>query len=69
MTAFVAMVTMDANRQEAGRIDWCCCFTCKSHLEEQQVRTRSGPQFGGLAWRVRCQERVCLQFLFERRSR
>ena len=35
MTAFVAMVTMDANRQKAGKIDWCCCFTSKKYLEEQ----------------------------------
>ena len=35
MTAFVALVTMDANRQKAGKIDWCCCFTSKKYLEEQ----------------------------------
>lgn len=39
MTAFVALVTMDANRQKAGRFDWCCCFTSKKYLAEQ-VRTR-----------------------------
>ena len=34
MTAFVACLTMDANRQKAGRIDWCCCFTSQKYLEE-----------------------------------
>ncbi|CAM9710197.1 unnamed protein product, partial [Ectocarpus sp. 4 AP-2014] len=36
MTAFVALLTMDANRQKAGKIDWCCCFTSPKHLEKQQ---------------------------------
>eukprot|EP00904_Undaria_pinnatifida_P008217 jgi/Undpi1/4525/HiC_scaffold_18.g07879.m1 len=37
MTAFVAFLTMDANRQKASRMDWWCCF-CKSHphLEERE---------------------------------
>ncbi|CAM9122089.1 unnamed protein product, partial [Laminaria digitata] len=26
MTAFVALLTLDAHRQKAGRIDWFCCF-------------------------------------------
>ncbi|CAM9765761.1 unnamed protein product, partial [Scytosiphon promiscuus] len=26
ITAFVACLTMDANRQKAGRMDWLCCF-------------------------------------------
>ncbi|CAM9952295.1 unnamed protein product, partial [Ascophyllum nodosum] len=34
VTAFVALLTMDANRQNAGRFDWCCCFTSKKFLEE-----------------------------------
>ncbi|CAM9553956.1 unnamed protein product, partial [Laminaria digitata] len=37
MTAFVALLTMDANRQKAGRIDWCCCFKSKKFLEEVGV--------------------------------
>lgn len=32
MTAFVAVLTMDANRQRAGRIDCCCCFTSEKYL-------------------------------------
>lgn len=34
MTAFVAFLTMDANRQKAGRIDWFCCFKSQKFLEE-----------------------------------
>lgn len=34
MTAFVAFLTLDAKRQEAGRMDWCCCFKSKKFLEE-----------------------------------
>eukprot|EP00752_Nemacystus_decipiens_P004731 g4312.t1 len=34
MTAFVALLTMDANRQKAGRMEWCCCFTSKRYLQE-----------------------------------
>ncbi|CAM9128130.1 unnamed protein product [Ectocarpus sp. 8 AP-2014] len=36
MTAFVALLTMDANRQKAGKIDWFCCFTSPQHPEKQQ---------------------------------
>lgn len=34
VTVFVALLTMDANRQKAGRMDWCCCCTSKKFLEE-----------------------------------
>lgn len=34
ITAFVALLTMDANRQKAGRMDWCCCFKSNKFLEE-----------------------------------
>lgn len=34
MTAFVALLTMDANRQQAGRRDWWCCCVNKSFLAE-----------------------------------
>lgn len=37
MTAFVALLTMDANRQKAGRFDWCCCFKSKQFLEEDRM--------------------------------
>lgn len=40
MTVFVALVAMDAERQKAGKMDWCCCFTNKSFLE--QVLTTAG---------------------------
>lgn len=42
MTAFVAVVTMDANRQKAGKIDCCCCFTSKTYLAER-VRLSDPP--------------------------
>lgn len=38
ITAFVALLTMDANRQKAGRMDWCCCFKSNKFLEEESVR-------------------------------
>lgn len=38
MTAFVALVTMDLNRQAAGKMDWCCCCTNKTFLEEERVK-------------------------------
>ncbi|CAM9414497.1 unnamed protein product, partial [Hapterophycus canaliculatus] len=44
MTAFVALLTMDVNRQKAGKIDWCCCFTSSKGIAEQ-VRVE-GPQRG-----------------------
>lgn len=34
MTAFVAFVTMDANRQKTGRMDWCCCFIDQASIDE-----------------------------------
>ena len=37
MTAFVALLTMDANRQKAGRIDWCCCFKSQQFVEEEVI--------------------------------
>lgn len=33
ITVFSAFLTMDANRQKAGRMDYCCCFTNRKHLE------------------------------------
>eukprot|EP00903_Cladosiphon_okamuranus_P015713 g14505.t1 len=36
MTAFVAVLTMDARRQQAGKIDCCCCFTSKKYLAERE---------------------------------
>eukprot|EP00903_Cladosiphon_okamuranus_P022061 g20288.t1 len=36
MTAFVAVLTMDANRQKAGRIDCCCCFTSSEYLAQRE---------------------------------
>ena len=42
MTAFVALLTMDANRQKAGRLDWCCCFTSgKTSVEKVRRAARS----------------------------
>ena len=42
MTAFVALLTMDANRQKAGKIDWCCCFTSKKYLQDQEREHQVG---------------------------
>ncbi|CBJ26537.1 conserved unknown protein [Ectocarpus siliculosus] len=42
MTAFVALLTMDANRQKAGKIDSCCCFTSKKYLREQERQHQEG---------------------------
>ncbi|CAM9170392.1 unnamed protein product, partial [Ectocarpus sp. 8 AP-2014] len=39
---FVAFLTMDANRQKAGKIDWCCCFTSKKYLQEQERQHQAG---------------------------
>lgn len=36
VTAFVALLTMDANRQKAGRMDWLCC--CRSQMFLERVR-------------------------------
>lgn len=33
MTAFVALLAMDANRQEAGKTDWLSCGTNKTSLK------------------------------------
>ncbi|CAM9415157.1 unnamed protein product, partial [Ectocarpus sp. 8 AP-2014] len=46
MTAFVALLTMDANRQKAGKIDSCCCFTSKKYLQEQEGQQQEGIQRG-----------------------
>ncbi|CAM9506157.1 unnamed protein product [Ectocarpus sp. 12 AP-2014] len=43
---FVALLTMDANRQKAGKIDWCCCFTSKKYLQEQERQHQGGIQRG-----------------------
>ena len=37
MTAFVALLTLDAKRQEAGRYNCFCCFTSKTFLEKVQM--------------------------------
>eukprot|EP00752_Nemacystus_decipiens_P003669 g3381.t1 len=45
VTAFVACLAMDANRQQAGRMDWLCCFRGDSRykeLEEEQARSWGG---------------------------
>ncbi|CAM9869255.1 unnamed protein product, partial [Ectocarpus sp. 12 AP-2014] len=44
VTAFVALLTMDANRQKAGKIDWCCCFTSPKHLEKQRLSKKQSIQ-------------------------
>ncbi|CBJ26534.1 conserved unknown protein [Ectocarpus siliculosus] len=46
MTAFVALLTMDANRQKAGKIDCCCCLTSKKYLQEQERQHQEGIQRG-----------------------
>ncbi|CBN79517.1 conserved unknown protein [Ectocarpus siliculosus] len=46
MTAFVALLTMDANRQKAGKIDCCCCFTSPKHPEKQQRSQKESIQRG-----------------------
>lgn len=33
VTAFPALLVMDTNRQIAGRLDWCCCFTSAEYLK------------------------------------
>lgn len=33
VTVFTALLAMDLNRQNAGKMDWCCCFTSKAYLE------------------------------------
>ncbi|CAM9472608.1 unnamed protein product [Ascophyllum nodosum] len=38
VTAFVALLTLDAKRQEAGRYNCFCCFTSKTFLEKERVR-------------------------------
>ena len=37
LTAFVAVLTMDANRQKTGRLSFCCCFKSKTFLEEVRI--------------------------------
>ncbi|CAM9899558.1 unnamed protein product, partial [Ectocarpus sp. 12 AP-2014] len=46
MTAFVALLTMDANRQKVGKMDSCCCFTSKKYLQEQERQHQEGIQRG-----------------------
>ncbi|CAM9359742.1 unnamed protein product, partial [Ectocarpus fasciculatus] len=43
---FVALLTMDANRQKAGKIDWCCCFTSTKYLQERERHHQEGVQRG-----------------------
>lgn len=33
VTVFSAFLAMDANRQKAGMMDFCCCSTNHKHLE------------------------------------
>lgn len=62
MTAFVALLTMDANRQKAGKMDWACCCTNKAFLEQVRWWAHYGsnhaPSLPGLYLlalpRVRC---------------
>ena len=44
VTVFTAFLAMDLNRQDAGRMDWCCCCTSSAHLEAsaQLSATRCG---------------------------
>lgn len=38
VTVFVAILTMDANRQEVDRLDLCCCvISSKASIEEVRV--------------------------------
>ncbi|CAM9351148.1 unnamed protein product, partial [Laminaria digitata] len=58
MTAFVALLAMDANRQKAGRMDWCCCV--KRQTTPDEVGRMSppflarGPQFSAMKPRDVC---------------
>ncbi|CAM9359667.1 unnamed protein product, partial [Ectocarpus fasciculatus] len=36
ITSFVALLTIDANRQKAGKIDCYCCLTSERYLQEQE---------------------------------
>lgn len=42
MTAFVALLTIDANRQKAGKIDCYCCLTSERYLQEQERQHQVG---------------------------
>lgn len=44
VTVFTAFLAMDLNRQDAGRVDWCCCCTSSTYLEAsaQLSATRCG---------------------------
>ncbi|CAM9835466.1 unnamed protein product [Ectocarpus sp. 12 AP-2014] len=46
MTAFVALLTIDAKRQRAGRIDCYCCLTSERHLQQQERQHQEGIQRG-----------------------
>ncbi|CAM9850692.1 unnamed protein product, partial [Ectocarpus sp. 12 AP-2014] len=46
MTAFVALLTIDAKRQRAGRIDCYCCLTSERHLKQQERQHQEGIQRG-----------------------
>ena len=37
VTAFVALLTLDAKRQEAGRYNCFCCFTSETFLQKVQM--------------------------------
>lgn len=41
MTAFSALLAMDANRQKAGRMDWCCCCSITKRPNVRGYPTRN----------------------------
>ena len=59
VTGFVALLTMDANRQKEGRVDWCCCFKSRKFLEEV------GEEVGKVALQLTDKDLLC----FKRRYR
>ncbi|CBJ26527.1 conserved unknown protein [Ectocarpus siliculosus] len=46
ITSFVALLTIDAKRQSAGRIDCYCCLTSETHLQQQERQHQEGIQRG-----------------------
>ncbi|CAM9472679.1 unnamed protein product, partial [Ascophyllum nodosum] len=45
VTAFVALLTLDAKRQEAGRYNCFCCFTSKTFVQEVRMLQSSAVRF------------------------
>ncbi|CAM9814630.1 unnamed protein product [Ectocarpus sp. 4 AP-2014] len=46
ITSFVALLTIDAKRQRAGRIDCYCCLTSERHLQQEERQHQEGIQRG-----------------------